>query len=109
MGEPSTTERILDTAEELFAEQGFSTSLRNITADAGVNLAAVNYHFGSKEALIQAVFTRRLGPLNAERLRLLDAIEAHGWNDGALESILEAFIGPALRMSHDPKGATFMM
>ena len=108
MVELSTGERILDTAEELFAERGFSTSLRSITADAGVNLAAVNYHFGSKEALIQAVFTRRLEPLNAERLRLLDVIEARGLNDNTLESILEAFIGPAIRMSHDPQGATFM-
>jgi AcrR family transcriptional regulator len=108
MGEPSTVERILDAAEELFAERGFSTSLRSITADAGVNLAAVNYHFGSKEALIQAVFTRRLEPLNAERLRALDAIEARGLNQDALEPILEAFIGPAIRMSHHPKGETFM-
>ena len=58
-----TKERILDAAERLFAERGFAaTSLRSITAAAGVNLAAVNYHFRSKEALLEAVFTRRLGP-----------------------------------------------
>lgn len=56
-----TKSRILDTAEELFMEHGFeATSLRLITTAAGVNLAAVNYHFGSKEELFQAVLTRRL-------------------------------------------------
>ncbi|MCH8544746.1 MAG: TetR family transcriptional regulator [Alcanivorax sp.] len=62
-----TVERILDTAEVLFAEKGFAeTSLRAITSKAGVNLAAVNYHFGSKEALIQAIFERFLAPFCAE-------------------------------------------
>ena len=109
MGEVSTRERILGAAEELFAEQGFSTSLRRITASAGVNLAAVNYHFGSKDELIREVFARRLGPLNAERLRLLDEVEA-GAADGepSVEAIVEAFVGPPLRMSLDPGGATFM-
>ena len=106
MATPTTRERILDAAEDLFAEQGFATSLRSITASAEVNLAAVNYHFGSKEALIQEVFARRLGPLNAERLRLLDTIEAG--SDIRLERIVEAFVGPALRMSHNPRGAVFM-
>ncbi|HET8705634.1 MAG TPA: TetR family transcriptional regulator, partial [Pseudomonadales bacterium] len=63
MANHSTVDRILDTAEQLFAEKGFTeTSLRMITSRAGVNLAAVNYHFGSKEALIQAVFARFLSP-----------------------------------------------
>lgn len=63
MANHSTIDRILDTAEQLFAEKGFTeTSLRMITSRAGVNLAAVNYHFGSKEALIQAVFSRFLAP-----------------------------------------------
>jgi len=63
MAQSDTVTRILDAAEELFAEKGFSeTSLRTITAKADVNLAAVNYHFGSKKALIQAVFARFLGP-----------------------------------------------
>ena len=58
MAQSETVERILDAAEQLFAEKGFAeTSLRLITSKAGVNLAAVNYHFGSKKALIQAVFT----------------------------------------------------
>ncbi|SEI92942.1 transcriptional regulator, TetR family [Pseudomonas linyingensis] len=63
MVQSETVERILDAAEQLFAEKGFTeTSLRLITSKAGVNLAAVNYHFGSKEALIQEVFARFLGP-----------------------------------------------
>ena len=64
MAQSDTVERILDAAEILFAEKGFSeTSLRLITSKAQVNLAAVNYHFGSKKSLIQAVFSRFLGPL----------------------------------------------
>lgn len=63
MAQPDTVVRILDTAEHLFADRGFAeTSLRTITGRAGVNLAAVNYHFGSKKALIQAVFERFLTP-----------------------------------------------
>ena len=89
--------RILDAAESLFAEHGFAaTSLRAITRHANVNLAAVHYHFGSKEGLVEAVFSRRLGPLNQERLELLDAVEARG---GELEDVLRALIGPALRLS----------
>jgi AcrR family transcriptional regulator len=108
MAESSTVDRILDAAEHQFAERGFATSLRNITAAAEVNLAAVNYHFGSKDGLIRAVFARRLGPLNRERLRLLDEIESRDADSTPLESIVEAFIGPAIRMSHDPQGAVFM-
>ena len=59
----ATVDRILDVAEKLFAEHGFAeTSLRAITSKAEVNLAAVNYHFGSKKSLIQAVFSRFLDP-----------------------------------------------
>lgn len=96
----STKERILDSAEQLFAEHGFAaTSLRMITAAARVNLAAVNYHFHSKEALIRAVFDRRLGPVNQERLQLLEACEARaGKSPPPLEEVLEAFFGPALRL-----------
>ena len=67
MAQSDTVERILDAAEALFAERGFAeTSLRTITSMAGVNLAAVNYHFGSKKELIQAVFARFLTPLCRE-------------------------------------------
>ena len=67
-----TKSRIVDVAEQLFMEHGFeATSLRQLTSSAGVNLAAVNYHFGSKEELFQAVLTRRLDPMNQERIELL--------------------------------------
>src|SRR5579864_6509541 len=73
----NTKTRILDTAERLFAAHGFeAASLRAITAEAGVNLAAVNYHFRSKEILIEAVITRRLGPINRRRLEMMEAFFA---------------------------------
>ncbi|HCL3307765.1 TPA: transcriptional regulator PsrA [Pseudomonas aeruginosa] len=77
MAQSETVERILDAAEQLFAEKGFAeTSLRLITSKAGVNLAAVNYHFGSKKALIQAVFSRFLGPFCASLEKELDRRQA---------------------------------
>ncbi|WP_283786725.1 TetR/AcrR family transcriptional regulator [Bermanella sp. WJH001] len=76
MAQVDTVTRILDAAEELFAEHGFAeTSLRTITTRADVNLAAVNYHFGSKKALIQAVFARFLGPFYKLVESSLDAHE----------------------------------
>ena len=73
----NTKDRLLDTAEQLFAQTGIeATSLRTITAEAGANLAAIHYHFGSKETLIQEVFARRVEPVNQERLRQLDELEA---------------------------------
>src|SRR2546421_8184495 len=98
-----TRTRILDVAEELFMQHGFEgASMRMLTAKAGVNLAAVNYHFGSKHALIEAVFRRRLDPMNASRLAALERLEKDG---GALsaESIIRAFVGESLRMIEDTK------
>src|SRR5258708_1763757 len=69
-----TKTRILDAAEKLFGMSGFeATSLRDITTEAQVNLAAVNYHFQSKESLIDAVIVRRLEPVNRRRMEMLDA------------------------------------
>jgi len=77
MAQSDTVTRILDTAEVLFAEKGFAeTSLRNITTRAKVNLAAVNYHFGSKKSLIQAVFARYLDPFSARLNTALDGLES---------------------------------
>jgi multidrug efflux system outer membrane protein len=92
---------ILNAAEQSFADRGFdAASLRHIISEAGVNLAAVHYHFGSKEGLIRAVFARRLEPLNAERLQRLDAIEASGRrNPPGLEDVIRALIEPALRLA----------
>ena len=70
----ATRERILDAAEELFARRGYhGVSIRDITRDAGVDVALVNYHFGTKEALLDSVLTRRSEVLNAERMALLQA------------------------------------
>ena len=77
MAQSDTVDRILDAAEELFADRGFSeTSLRMITSKARVNLAAVNYHFGSKNALIQAVFGRFLTPFSSTLGSAFDELEA---------------------------------
>ena len=76
MSQSVTVERILDAAEQLFAEHGFAeTSLRSITSKAGVNLAAVNYHFGSKKDLIHSVFSRFLDPFVKNLGQRLDAVE----------------------------------
>jgi AcrR family transcriptional regulator len=95
-----TKERILDVAEGLFAQDGFEgTSLRAITTRAGVNLAAVNYHFQSKDALIRAVIARRIAPVNAKRLARLDAIEAAA-GDGPppIGPLIEAFVRPVIEI-----------
>jgi AcrR family transcriptional regulator len=96
---PDTKTRILDAAEKLFGENGFdATSLRDITTEADVNLAAVNYHFQSKESLIEAVILRVGGPVNDKRLALL---EAAGSNP-TIEQLIEAFVGPVLEMDPEP-------
>lgn len=93
-----TKQKILDTAERLFSEQGYSaTSLRRIIAEAGVNLAAIHYHFGTKEDLLDQVVTRRIEPLNQERLALLDQLEAEAAPAPVpLEKLLEAVLVPVL-------------
>lgn len=98
-----TKERILDAAESLFMVHGYeATSLRSITAKAGVNLAAVNYHFGSKEELFEAVLTRRLDPMNQRRLDLLAGLErAFEPQPVACERILAALFLPALELARD--------
>lgn len=89
-----TKDRILDAAEQLFSLHGFAaTSLRQITAAAQVNLAAVNYHFRSKDSLILAVLLRKIGPINHRRLELLDRLDASG-KPLVLEEILHAFFAP---------------
>ncbi len=95
----ATKTGILDAAERLFADRGIAaTSLRAVTSAAGVNLAAVHYHFGSKDGLVQAVFSRRLEAVNGERLRLLDACEEAGGGAPTIEDVLHAFVVPVLRM-----------
>ncbi len=105
-----TRKAILDAAELLFAERGYEgASLRQITSTAGVNIAAANYHFGSKEELLRATLTRRIGPVNEERLEMLAELGERR-SAPKLEGILEALVAPALRLSRDQKrgGRVFM-
>jgi len=99
--EDDTRQRLLDAAEALFAEHGFAeTSLRAITTQARANLAAVHYHFGSKDELLRAVFARRLQALNEERLARLTALETGG-GPVTVETVLAAFIEPSLQLRGD--------
>ena len=89
---------ILDAAERLYAERGFGdVTLRDIVAVAGVNLAAVNYHFGSKDELIAELFATRGIATNRERLAELKAAEAVGGGRADVRAILRALVGPTLR------------
>lgn len=89
-----TKDTILDAAEKLFAVEGFhKSSIRAITREAGVNLASVNYYFGSKEALLEAVFERRLAPINSLRIQKLNTLMAGGATP-ELREVLRAFIVP---------------
>ena len=106
MGKPasfSTKDRILGAAEELFAQHGFAaTSLRQVTGLAAVNIAAVNYHFGSKENLVNEVFRRRMDEMTARRLQQLETAQRE--HPGQLEPVLAAFVEPALAMAQDRHG-----
>ena len=100
-----TRERILDAAERLFMAHGYEgTSMRQITGEAAVNLAAANYHFGSKESLMQEVFRRRLDWLNEERLRVLDEMERVAAGKPLKPSqIVDGFFGTLLRLADDER------
>ena len=108
----TTKENIMKVAEKLFAQQGIGgTSLRSIMDAAGVNAAAIAYHFGSKEDLIREILQRRLVPINEERLRRLDQLEAQSRNHPpSANQILEAFLEPPLRLATDetPAGSYFV-
>ena len=106
-----TRDRILRAAEQLFMTHGFeATSMRQITGQARVNLAAVNYHFGSKEALVQELFHQRLSRLNRERLLALERLERAAAGKPVKPSkILDAFFGTLLRLGQNGGGgATFL-
>jgi AcrR family transcriptional regulator len=106
-----TREKILDTAERLIGEQGYAaTSLRQIINEAGVNLAAVHYHFGSKEDLLDAVVMRKVGPVNEARLAALTRVEQEA-GDGApeVDQVLDAFFAPtAVVASGNPQFVRLM-
>ena len=93
-----TRTSILDAAERLYADRGFAdVTLRDIVAAAGVNLAAVNYHFGSKDELIAELFVTRSLATNRARLNELKAAEAEGGGRADIDAILRALVGPTLR------------
>lgn len=89
-----TKERLLDAAEQLFAELGFQgASMRAVTQRAGAAVSAANYHFGSKEELLGAVIRRRVEPLNERRLKKLDALESASAVP-SVEAVVDAFLRP---------------
>lgn len=93
-----TRSAILAAAERLYADRGFGdVTLRDIVGAANVNLAAVNYHFGSKDELIAELFVTRSLALNRERLQELRAAEDKGGGRGDIADILRALVGPTLR------------
>lgn len=97
---PSARQRLLDASEQLFAEHGWNAvSIRTIVAAADVNLAALHYHFGSKEQLLAEIFAGRAKPIAEERMRLLAEINLD--DVPSLERILEAFLRPALTIGSD--------
>jgi AcrR family transcriptional regulator len=92
----ATKQRLIEAAEMLFADEGFDrVSVRDITNKAGANVAAVNYHFGSREGLVAVVMARYINPVTEERLARLEALERRAAGKPlAIEEILEAFIRP---------------
>ena len=109
MNRVGTQKKILDAAELLFSQNGYhGTSLRAITAEAGVNVAAVNYHFGSKEALLQNVFERRLIPLNNARIEMLEAVLSEAKEQRRrplVRDLMHAFVAPTISFRDSDPGA----
>ncbi len=111
INQADTKERVLDAAEYLFALDGYrGTSLREITGRAKVNLAAVNYHFGTKKTLVEEVIKRRLLPLNSLRKKRLNAVKADAHKKGKkpdIKAVLSAFIEPTLKFKESNHGAEY--
>ena len=96
MVDQTTRKRILEATERIFAEKGYAAmTLREVTEAAGVNLAAVNYHFGSKEGLLTGMIERRVGPINEKRMALFEeARAAYGEGPIPLERIWQIIMEP---------------
>jgi AcrR family transcriptional regulator len=110
----STKQKILTEAEKIFAENGFyNTSMREITRAAGVNLSAINYHFGSKENLFENVITRRLVPINKKRIKLLEELSSNAKKNNSrltTKEIINAFFDPVWELMQNNKEArNFLM
>jgi AcrR family transcriptional regulator len=107
-----TRARILDVAERLIAAEGYATvSLRRITQAAGANVAAVNYYFESKHALLEAIFVRRIVPINEERVRMLtEALARPKQGREKIEAVVRAFVEPHMKLAGDSgPGGTVVM
>jgi AcrR family transcriptional regulator len=96
-----TKTRILEAAEKLIVQYGpEKATLRRITAEAGVNLAAINYHFGSKANLENAILARFLDPFEVRRIQLLEAAEKQAGDRGpTLERVIRCYLTPLLEFS----------
>jgi AcrR family transcriptional regulator len=106
----STPDRILQAAERLFSERGIDgVSLREITSAAGVNSAAAHYHFGSKNAVLEALFTLRARPIIERREEMLGQLKLDRHGRPVLEDVLRAFLQPALDLLNTPDGVTFTL
>jgi AcrR family transcriptional regulator len=105
-----TRENLLNAAEFLFGEYGYAaTSLRQIIGRAKANLASIHYHFGSKRELLEQVILRKVGPINEQRLRLLDQFESEAAPlPVSVEKIVEAVILPAMLTDKDRQFVKFM-
>jgi AcrR family transcriptional regulator len=105
---PSATyDRVIDAAEVLFAEYGYNgVSIRRIARAASSNLASISYHFGDKAGLLRAIFERRVKPISAERIRMLEASQPAA-KGGAidLEALVRGFIAPSVRLIRGDVGA----
>ncbi|NVO15531.1 MAG: TetR/AcrR family transcriptional regulator [Rhodoplanes sp.] len=107
---PTTPDKILDLAEAMFAESGYrAVSVRSITRACGVNIAAIHYHFGSKEALLKQIFAKRSAAINNARFRLLEACRPGPERPPMLEQILEAYLRPSLVLPNGDVGARRFM
>jgi AcrR family transcriptional regulator len=111
-GEPPLTDtrsRIIHAAESLFADRGFdAVSMRDITSAANVNLALVNYHFGSKQALLTEVVTKHAVEIVRQRLELLSRVPLDRDGRPRLEGVVEAFLRPAFELARHPSGAAYL-
>ncbi len=109
----NTKTKILYTAEQLFAEKGYhNTSLRDITSKAMVNIAAVNYHFGSKEKLFEEILKTRLKPINAKRMKALEQITDESNKNNInpdLEKILKSFFDPLMNLMEKDKSSRYFI
>jgi AcrR family transcriptional regulator len=108
-----TKTRILDAAEKLFAQNGFkNTSISLLARKARVNQAAVNYHFGSKGALVEQVISRRISPIDRQRMANLQRIKETANRQGyppAIEDLLRAFIDPAFILTEGAPGEKWFL